>query len=126
MSGKSLIFYKEISRNSRILILFRIPPNLKYIVYCTAIKHGNHHEWNFALDRYLNTTVSSEKEILMQALGCTREPLILSKYLEMSITEKGPIRKQDAFRVFASVSNNIRGQSIAFYFLVNNWQRMRN
>lgn len=104
---------------------FRISPNLKSIVYCTAIKHGDNQEWDFAWDRFLNTTISSEKEIILQALGCSREHWILSRYLERSITENGQIRKQDVFRVFSSVSNNVWGQSIAFNFIKDNWKRLR-
>jgi len=98
---------------------------LKYIVYCTAIKHGDQQEWDFAWDRYLNTTVSSEKETLLQALGCSREPWLLGRYLKRSITDNGGIRKQDSFRVFSAVSNNVWGQPIAFNFIKDNWKRMR-
>ncbi|KAG5672285.1 hypothetical protein PVAND_002422 [Polypedilum vanderplanki] len=102
-----------------------ISPNLKIVVYCTAIKHGDEEEWDFAWDRYLNTTMSSEKELLMQALGCTRQPWLLSRYLERTLENDG-IRKQDTFRVFSAVSNNVWGQSIAFNFIKNNWKRIRN
>lgn len=100
-------------------------PDLKSIVYCTAIKHGDNQEWDFAWDRYSNTTIPSEKETLIQALGCSREPWILSRYLERSILENGQIRKQDVFKVFASVANNVWGQSIAFNFIKENWKRLR-
>lgn len=105
--------------------LLRISPNLKLVVYCTAIKHGDNQEWDFLWDRYLNTTISSEKETIIQALGCSREHWILSRYLERSISENGPIRKQDTFRVFSSVSYNAWGQSIAFNFIKENWKRLR-
>lgn len=83
-------------------------------------------EWDFAWDRFLNTTISSEKETLLRALGCSREHWILSRYLERSITENGQIRKQDIFRVFSSVSSNVWGQTIAFNFIKENWKRLRN
>jgi aminopeptidase N len=98
---------------------------LKFLVYCTAIKHGEEEEWNFAWERYLNSTMSSEKELLLQALGCTKEYWLLKRYLERSISNEG-IRKQDVFRVFSSVSNNVWGQPIAFNFIKNNWKRLRN
>ena len=68
--------------------------------------------------------MSSEKELLLQALGCTREPWLLSRYLERSL-ENEAIRKQDTFRVFSSVSSNVWGQPIAFNFIKNNWKRLR-
>ncbi|CRK96557.1 CLUMA_CG010037, isoform A [Clunio marinus] len=102
-----------------------ISPNFKFVVYCTAIKHGDNEEWDFAWNRLLNATAPSEKEILIQALGCSREHWILSRYLERTIAENGPIRKQDTFRVFSSVSNNVWSQSIAFNFIKENWNRLK-
>ena len=126
---KLIIFFEKscIKTSIQIKTIFfpRVSPNLKFIVYCTAIKHGDSDEWDFAWHRFMNTSVSSEKEILLQSLGCSREPWILSRYLERSIMENGPIRKQDTFRVFSAVSTNSWGQSIAFNFIKENWKRLR-
>lgn len=83
-------------------------------------------EWDFAWERFQKTTVSSEKEILLSALGCSRETWILNRYLDMSITESSGIRKHDVFRVFAAVSGNVMGEPIAFNFIRNNWQKMKD
>jgi aminopeptidase N len=98
---------------------------LKSTVYCTAIKYGGQEEWDFAWDRFLNTTMSSEKELLMYTLGCAREPWLISRYLERTLTNEG-IKKQDIFRVFSSVSSNVWGQPIAFNFIKDNWKRLKN
>lgn len=94
-----------------------ISPNLKEVVYCTAIKYGGEYEWDFAWDRYHKTSISSEKEIILSALGCSREIWILTRYLERSLSPADGIRKQDVFKVFNSVSNNILGQPVAFNFI---------
>lgn len=57
-----------------------ISPNLKSIVYCTALRVGGQEEWEFAWQRYLNANVGTEKEILMSAMGCSKETWILSRY----------------------------------------------
>ena len=106
--------------------VFRISPNLKNIVYCTAIRFGSDKEWEFAWDRFQKTTISSEKELLLSALGCSREPWILMRYLERSMTSGYGIRKQDVFRVFIAVSNNVIGQRITFNYIKNNWQKMKD
>lgn len=82
-------------------------------------------EWEFAWQRYRRAMVSSEKEILLSSLGCTRETWLLSRFLENSLTDKHGIRKQDVFRVFASVSNTVIGQPIAWNFMKQNWEEMR-
>lgn len=107
-----------------ILNYFRISPNLRAVVYCTAIEAGTEREWDFAYERYKNTKVSSEKEILLTSLGCSKEPWVLARYLRYAINGEH-IRKQDIFRVFAAVSTNSVGQQLAFDFLRSNWDEIK-
>lgn len=104
--------------------LYRISPNLKSLVYCTAIQHGSEIEWDFAFERFIRTNVSSEKEILLSALGCSRETWILNRYLKKSL-EGEHIRKQDVYRVFAAVSSNVIGQPIVFSYIRNHWKEIK-
>ncbi|KAL6443877.1 hypothetical protein ACFW04_001721 [Cataglyphis niger] len=102
-----------------------ISPNLKGVVYCTAIRMGGQIEWDFAWQRYRANNVGSEKDLLLQALGCTREPWLLNRYLDWAITENSGIRKQDVSRVFGSIASNVIGQPIAFNYFRNKWTRLR-
>ncbi|EZA48634.1 aminopeptidase N isoform X2 [Ooceraea biroi] len=102
-----------------------ISPNLKGVVYCTAIRVGGQREWDFAWQRYRATNVGSEKDLLLQALGCTRETWLLNRYLDWTITENSGIRKQDVGRVFGSVASNVIGQPLAFNYFRNKWARLR-
>lgn len=43
------------------------------------MREGGAQEWNFALKQYEDTTSASEKEVLLDALGCTQETWLLSK-----------------------------------------------
>ena len=104
----------------------RISENLREIVYCTAISVGGQEEWDFAWQRYLNANVENEKEILLMALGCSKEIWILSRYLEWAITENSGIRKHDSARVFAAVTSNSIGQQLAYRFLKTHWNRLRS
>ncbi|KAJ8982959.1 hypothetical protein NQ317_005276 [Molorchus minor] len=103
-----------------------ISPDLREIIYCTAIADGGQEEWDFAWQRYLNTNVANEKEILLSALSCSKETWILSKYLEWAVTENSGIRKHDCPRVFAAVSQNPIGQDLAYRFLKSTWSRIRS
>ncbi|XP_058791213.1 aminopeptidase N [Phymastichus coffea] len=103
-----------------------ISPNLKSVVYCTAIRVGGPAEWEFTWQRYLESNVGSEKDLLLSALGCTRETWLLSRYLDWALMEKSGIRKQDVPRVFATVSSNIIGQPLAFNFFRNKWDQLKN
>ncbi|XP_059490233.1 aminopeptidase N isoform X2 [Neocloeon triangulifer] len=103
-----------------------VPANLKNVIYCTAIKHGGQKEWDFVWQRYLKSNVGSERDLLLTSLGCTRETWLLNRYLLWAVTENSGIRKQDCARVFGSVSNNVIGSSIAFNFLRDEWERIKN
>lgn len=65
--------------------LSSISANLKNVVYCTAISVGGQDEWDFAWQRYRKTNVGSEKDILLGALGCSRETWILSRYCSLHL-----------------------------------------
>ncbi|CAH8467419.1 unnamed protein product [Schistosoma mattheei] len=61
-----------------------IRPDLRFITYCTAIRHGGQEEWTF-LERQLilNETVNEiENENKMLALTCSRDQEIMKRYLE--------------------------------------------
>lgn len=103
----------------------RISSNLKEIVYCTAVRVGGQEHWDFAWQRYKNTNVGAEKDILMTALGCSRETWILSRYLEWALSENHGIRKQDSPGVFTAVASNVVGQELAYRFMKNNWDRLK-
>ncbi|XP_049305207.1 aminopeptidase N isoform X5 [Bactrocera dorsalis] len=94
-----------------------IKPNLKSIIYCTALAEGSFQEWYFAYKQYKRTTSASEKEQILTSLGCTTKPWLLSKYLNMTIDPTSGILKQDGARAFRAVAENPIGYEIAFDFL---------
>ena len=47
------------------------------------------------------------------------------RLLEMAITPKSGIRKQDATRVISNVAYNIHGRDLAFDFVKQNWDRIK-
>ncbi|EEZ99339.1 aminopeptidase N-like protein [Tribolium castaneum] len=101
-----------------------IPPNIRDVVYCTAIRQGSEAEWRFAFNRYLNTSSVSEKNVLLDALGCTTQKWLLSRYLDNLVRNHSSIRIQDADRVFKSVCDNNIASTLAFDFLRTNWDKL--
>ncbi|CAH8450017.1 unnamed protein product [Schistosoma bovis] len=61
-----------------------IRPDLRFITYCTAIRHGGHEEWKFLESQLtLNDSVDEEEtENKMLALTCSRDKEIMKEYLE--------------------------------------------
>ncbi|XP_055536270.1 aminopeptidase N-like isoform X2 [Wyeomyia smithii] len=104
----------------------KIPPNLKQVIYCTSIRDGGVPEWSFAYKRYQETDSASEKELILNALGCTVKPWLLSKYLNMTLDPSSGILKQDGARAFQSVAKNYAGNEMAFNFLYENIEKITN
>lgn len=101
-----------------------ISPNLKSIVYCTALETGGEQMWNFAWQRFINANVGTERELLMQALGCTKEMWLLNKYMTMAITPDSEIKKQDAILVFRAIGSRIVGQTAGMRFVISKWSEI--
>ncbi|CAH8469378.1 unnamed protein product [Schistosoma guineensis] len=61
-----------------------IRPDLRFITYCTAIRHGGHEEWKFLESQLtLNDSVNEEdNENKMLALTCSRDTEIMKEYFE--------------------------------------------
>ncbi|CAG9134640.1 unnamed protein product [Plutella xylostella] len=103
-----------------------IHPDIRSTVYCVGVHTGGAREWQFAWERFRAAGAPSERELLLSVLGCTREPYLLYRYLELSLSNDSGIRKQDTVRVFSAVASSTLGQPIAFNFLRGNWQRVKD
>ncbi|XP_046650885.1 aminopeptidase N-like [Daphnia pulicaria] len=98
--------------------------NYKKEVACAAIANSGDEEWDFALERYLSTDLSSEKEMLLNALSCSNSPEALNTLLEWALDANSGIRRQDSSTVFRSVSTNPLGSSMVFDFALLHWDEM--
>ncbi|KAJ8921422.1 hypothetical protein NQ315_003040 [Exocentrus adspersus] len=124
MSPDSACVHQSRSKFRQLMINdHSVEPNLRAIVYCTAVREGTEIEWDFAYRRYLETQSPSEKNLLLDALGCTKLEWLLSRYID-KLTDDPSIRIQDADRVFESVAKNRAGTQIAFDFLRKNWNKL--
>lgn len=67
------------------LILSRISPNLRNTVYCTAVRVGGAEQWHFIRERFAHARSGSERDLLLTALGCTRLPWLLIRFIVFTI-----------------------------------------
>lgn len=51
----------------------RIDRNVKSVVYCTAIRHGNKEDWDYLWSMYEASNVNAEQVTILNALGCSRD-----------------------------------------------------
>lgn len=59
---------------------FRIPLNVRDIVYCTGVSLMDEDVWEFIWMKFHSTTAVSEKKILLEALTCSDDRNLLNRY----------------------------------------------
>ncbi|KAL0968053.1 hypothetical protein UPYG_G00261690 [Umbra pygmaea] len=101
----------------------RIHPNLRTVVYCSAIAAGGVLEWDFGWNMLKNATIASEADKLMSSLACTKDNFLLKRYLDYTL-DPDKIRKQDATSVILFISSNVEGEKLAWDFVTKNWHNM--
>nr|CAD7455286.1 unnamed protein product [Timema tahoe] len=96
-----------------------IDPDLKTVVYCTALRHGGVEEWKFLWERFLTySNVSTEQTLLLGVLGCTSDEDTAHNYMHLSLSNESGIRQQDLSLVFPSVYNaHDKGVDFAISYL---------
>ncbi|XP_015184597.1 PREDICTED: uncharacterized protein LOC107070683 [Polistes dominula] len=82
-------------------IQMKISPNDRPGKYCEQVK--NHYYFNAFWEKYVNSTVTSEKRVILKALGCTEHTLLINTLLNRALTKNSDIRYGDSIGVFASV-----------------------
>ncbi|XP_054718668.1 aminopeptidase Ey-like [Uloborus diversus] len=98
-----------------------ISPNLRSLVFCTAVKHGGEEAWEFLWERYKAAQIASEKDKFMYALACAKEPWLLTRYLNWSLSSDSGIRRQDGSYVFRSVGAKLYGRDLTFNYIRDKW-----
>jgi aminopeptidase N len=102
--------------------------NLRSQIYCYGIQNGDSEMWDFMFEMYKKEDVAAEKKRLMGSLACSKEPLILSRLLEMAVSDQpnNPIRRQDTTSVIQHVAGNDVGKYLAWDFIRENWDMLRS
>ncbi|KAJ8733118.1 hypothetical protein PYW08_001416 [Mythimna loreyi] len=83
----------------------RLNPDIQTLVYCTSLRGGSAENFNFLWDMFLASQDSSEQSILLNAMGCTSNEERRTFFLNQTISDTSPVRKQDRLIIIDSVSN---------------------
>ncbi|KAI4503282.1 hypothetical protein M0802_001504 [Mischocyttarus mexicanus] len=82
-----------------------ISPNLKSFVYCIGIRTGTDEDWYTMWNKFLETDLHIEQELVLSALGCSRNPILLNKFSIVTAVTKGNPENVDHTLEF--VENNL-------------------
>uniref|UniRef100_A0A8C4M8F9 Aminopeptidase n=1 Tax=Equus asinus asinus TaxID=83772 RepID=A0A8C4M8F9_EQUAS len=111
---------KELFRNWVTHPENEIPYPIRNVILCYGIALGNEKEWDFLLSIYNNKTKEEERMQLAYAMGCSKDPWILNRYMEYAIATS-PFTFNET-NIIQVVAESEVGRYIAKDFLVNNWQ----
>ncbi|XP_028305330.1 aminopeptidase N-like isoform X2 [Gouania willdenowi] len=100
-----------------------ILPNLRPAVYCSAVSAGGNAEWEFTLDQFTRSTVSSERSHLLSALSCSSDAGLLHRLLSFTLSSS-VLRWQDGATVIASVAENRHGNNVSWTFIREHWEHI--
>lgn len=102
----------------------RISPNIRDVVYAAGVKFGGQTEWRYCWETYRNTSIPSEREIMLKALGFTSDPWLLQRYLLQSL-DRNLVRSQDVESVISAVAKNPEGKLLAWRHLKAHWPQIQ-
>ncbi|PSN50097.1 hypothetical protein C0J52_04712 [Blattella germanica] len=97
-----------------------IPRSLRGVVYCTAVEHGGKVEWQKLWEHYKNSSVPSERNSALLALGCTQDIQQLKRYVEWAGQKNSGVKPGDSTTVFKAVASTDAGFGVAKEFLFEN------
>lgn len=96
-----------------------IHPNLRGAVFSIVLREGGVEAYEAVLRLYQETTIADQKLIALSALGSTRDPALLQRTLDFSMSEG--VRPQDIIYVFGTVASNPKGRTMAWEFVQKHW-----
>ena len=99
-----------------------IHADIRSAVYNTAARHGGENEYKALLAKYHASHQHEEQERIGRALSQFRNPKLLRKALDFSLTKH--VRYQDAPFMLASALQNSVNRDLVWKFITNNWQEL--
>lgn len=100
-----------------------IDPSLRLAVYRTYIEHGGKPAYEHVEHEYATGTSIDGKEICLAALGRTRDPALIERYIAMIFSSQ--IAYQDKHTAAASLAANPEGRQALWPFVRDHWEQVR-
>jgi aminopeptidase N len=99
---------------------FSVNPDHRAVVYCEGLRNGTASDFNLLWNRFLNFNVGHEQITILNALGCTKDPVLLRQLLAATLTDS--IRYQDKATALSSVlSGNPENVDVVYDYLTLNF-----
>ncbi|XP_055351627.1 endoplasmic reticulum aminopeptidase 1-like [Paramacrobiotus metropolitanus] len=97
-----------------------VPVDIRKYVYQTVARRGTEEDWDFLWKRYLTTTVASEKDVILRALGSTENMALITQFLRDSLDDS-LVRQSDTTTAVAALANNYVARDLVWKTIRQNW-----
>ncbi|KAL1451000.1 hypothetical protein WDU94_003300 [Cyamophila willieti] len=103
---------------------YLVNPDVGFSMFSVHIRNGNRADWENLYNQYPTSSIAVQNMIL-EGLGCAKDPQILNHYLEMvHFDNASKIELEDATEAFIAVIENPVGFKVAKDFLFNNTDKI--
>ncbi|KAL4706768.1 hypothetical protein ACJJTC_018149 [Scirpophaga incertulas] len=100
-----------------------VPADIRVWVYCEALREGNPRYFNFLYNRFLSHPVSTEREHIVNLLGCTTDEASLVRFLDLIFKKNFTVHEQDLTDAYSSaIEDNDANAQIVFRYIQKNLQ----
>ena len=104
----------------------QIAPDLQSAIYCNGLRQANSSTYFYLQNKMLQSENQAERTLIIAALGCSQDDLLLTQLLNLAITPGDALRLQEKFRVFAApINNGALGLRVLMNFLRYNFHAVR-
>ena len=97
----------------------------QFVVYRIVLMNGGKSEYDRIMSTYTNTTDNQERKYAMNTLGSAADPALKLATLDWAV-RSGEVKLQDFFYPIGSVSCNAQGVELAWQYLQDNFQFIKD
>lgn len=84
----------------------KIAPDLQSSLYCNGLRQSNSSTFFYLQNKMLQSEDQAERTLIINALGCAQDEVLLTQYLNLALIPGDALRLQEKFRVLAAPLNN--------------------
>ncbi|KAJ6164340.1 hypothetical protein N7470_003012 [Penicillium chermesinum] len=96
-----------------------IHTNLRSVVFSLNVSEGGRKEFDAVKEEYLRTDSVDGKEICLAALGKTKDPALVTEYLDFVFSDK--VAVQDIHNGAVSLAGNAKVRHLLWDYIKSNW-----
>jgi puromycin-sensitive aminopeptidase len=96
-----------------------VPADIRSVVYQIVAQTGNSRVHQMFIEKYVNESLSEEKNRLGRALGYFKDKTLLHKTLDFAMSDK--VRIQDTSAIFMGVWYNPQGKNLTWEYIKRHW-----